>query len=278
MTPPTVELPALVVSDGGGADAEADRGPVLQTWRDYAGRLVATGGRVSGSWWMEWPELATFWFGPTGPVRATTARRAHDPQIHDIFVRGVTPVVLVMRGDEALHASAVLCESGSVVALCAVSGTGKSTMAYAMAAAGARHFADDTVLYRLEGDQPAAVRLPFPVRIDEEARAAVGRASDDWLAWSGGEVRPLQRVYQLVRDDRVPAHAPSFRPIDPVSRFDVLLSHAHPVEMGGAARQRTFVEHVMGLARRVEVWECRFTPSLDALPDMAARVLDHAIQ
>ncbi len=227
---------------------------------------------------MEWPELATFWFGPTGPVRATTTRRATDSRIHDIFVRGVTPVVLVMRGDEALHASAVLCESGSVVALCAVSGTGKSTMAYAMAAAGARHFADDTVLYRLEDDRPLAIRLPFPVRIDENARTAVGRTGDDWLAWRGVEARPLERVYQLVRDERVPPRAPSFRAVDAVSRFEVLLSHAHPVEMGGAARQRTFVEHVMGLARRVEVWECRFTPSLDALPDMAARVLDHAIQ
>jgi len=278
MLRPAVELPALVVSADGQPEAEAGRGPALQTWRDHAGRLVATGGRASGLWWMEWPELATFWFGPTGPVRATTPRRANDPQIHDIFIRGVMPVVLVMRGDEALHASAILCESGSVVALCAVSGTGKSTMAYAMAAAGARHFADDTVLYRLQGDQPSAIRLPFPVRVDENAKAAVGRAADDWLAWTGGEVRPLGRVYQLVRDERVPARAPSFRAVDPVSRFELLLSHAHPAEMGGPARQRVFVEHVMGLARRVEVWECRFTPSLDALPDLAARVLDHAIR
>ena len=279
MPGPAVELPALVVvSDDRWPDADPGRGSALQTWRDHAGRLVATGGRASGSWWMDWPELATFWFGPTGPVRATTARPANDPQVQDIFVRGVTPVVLITRGDEALHASAVACDDGSVVALCAASGTGKSTMAYAMAVAGARHFADDTLLYRLDGGRPMAIRLPFPTRVDEDVRAAVGRAPGDWLAWTGAETRPLERVYQLVRDAGVAARAPSFHVVDPVTRFEMLLSHAHPVEMSGPARQRAFIEHVMALAQRTEVWECRFNPSLEALPDLAAQVLDHAVR
>jgi len=279
MPGPAVELPELVVVSGDPLpDAASGKGSALQTWRDHAGRLVATGGRVAGAWWMDWPELATFWFGPAGPVRATTTRRSNDPQVKDIFIRGVTPVVLVTRGDEALHASAVACDDGTVVALCAASGTGKSTMAYAMAVAGARHFADDTLLYRFDGGRPMAIRLPFPTRVDENVKSAVGRAPGDWLAWTGGEGRPLKRVYQLLRDDGAPARAPAFRAIDPVASFEILLSHAHPAEMGGPARQRAFIEHVMALARQTEVWECRFTPSLEALPDLAAQVLNHAVR
>ncbi len=103
----------------------------MQRWLDHEGRLVATGGRRRGSWWMHWRGLATFRFGETGGV--VPSRPGELPRAScDIFIRGVVPVVILARGLEGLHAGAIL-EPGGVIGLCATSGTGKSTIALAVA-------------------------------------------------------------------------------------------------------------------------------------------------
>jgi hypothetical protein len=46
--------------------------------------------------------------------------------------------------------------------------------------------------------------------------------------------------------------------------------------MGGAGRQRDFLERLMTLTRTVDVWECRFAPDLGALRPLAAAIRGHA--
>src|SRR5690606_19643714 len=79
----------------------------------------------------------------------------------------------------------------------------------------------------------------------------------------------IHRIYHLVRDPLVDPLAPTFDPVGVERRFELLLAHAHPFEMGGADRQRRFIESLMTLARDVDVWTCRFGPRLDALPSFA---------
>ena len=176
VSPAVLCIPDLEIAPPGVNPGVWPPGAVMQRWLDHEGRLVATGGRLRGCWWMHWRGLATFWFNDDGAVRAEPAKGAVESQLHDIFVRGVVPVVMLARGFEGLHAGAIL-EPGGVIGLCANSGTGKSTIALALASSGAGHFADDTLIYRVTDGNPVASKLPFPVRVDASARAALARGA-----------------------------------------------------------------------------------------------------
>lgn len=269
-------IPDLEIAPDGVSAGVWPPGAVMQRWLDNEERLVATGGRLRGRWWMHWRGLATFWFTEDGAVTAEPAKGATDAELRDIFVRGVVPTVMLARGFEALHAGAIL-EASGVVGLCANSGTGKSTISVALAASGAGHFADDTLLYRVSGGRPVATKLPFPVRVDASARAALGEPPADAAGSTTmpGEA-PIHRIYHLVRDEKLDPKRPAFASVPVSARFEVLLTHAHPFDMGDEDRRRAFIEHLMTLARNVEVCECRFAPDLAALPSLAESLRDHA--
>jgi hypothetical protein len=272
----SAELPELVIDR---AHATPERGgapgAVRQTWRDHEGRVVATGGYDGQLWWMRWSGLATFWFAELGPTTAVPVIGASDSDIHDIYVRGVLPVVLLARGLEALHASAVVLPDGSVVGLCATSGTGKSTLAFAMTAFGGNHYADDVLVYRIVDRQPLALSLPFPVRVDSVAQDAA-RRSPASAQVPASVVAPVRRIYELVRDVDLDPHEPRFDRVPAARRFETLLAHAHPFEMGPAIRHRQFIERLLAAAETLDIWQCCFAPSLAALPQLAARVHAHA--
>lgn len=269
-------IPDLEIAPDGVGVGVWPPGAVMQRWLDNDGRLVATGGRLRGRWWMHWRGLATFWFTENGAVSAEPAAGAVESELRDVFVRGVVPTVMLARGFEAIHAGAIL-EAGGVVGVCANSGTGKSTIALALAASGAGHYADDTLLYSVSGGRPVASRLPFPVRVDASARAAVGmlpmEATNQKLLPSEA---PIHRIYHLVRDDKLSPSRPLFVDVPVSARFEILLTHAHPFDMGDDDRRRAFVENLMTLAREVDICECRFAPDLAALPSLAESLRDHA--
>lgn len=269
---PAVGIPNLEVRRGRG---DAPPGKVRQQWFDNALRLVASGGRDLGLWWIHWHGLGTFWFSDTGDVFVEPVAEGRLVQIEDVFARGVIPVVLLARGYEALHASAVE-QARSVTAFCARSGTGKSTLALALARGGPAHFADDTLLYNISGSGPIAFSLPFPVRVDDEARRAAATISPETSIAQASTSAAIRRVYELTRDDRLETGVPHFAAVPAPRRFERLLAHAHPFEMAGDERRRAFTERLLALARDVDVWECRFAPSLDALPSLVDGIRRHA--
>ena len=276
MPPAVLCIPDLDIAPPGANPGVWPPGAVMQRWLDTEGRLVATGGRLRGSYWMHWRGLATFWFTEDGAVRAEQAKGAAQSDVRDIFVRGVVPTVMLARGFEGLHAGAIM-EPAGVVGLCATSGTGKSTISLALAASGAGHFADDTLMYRVKNGAPVAQRLPFPVRVDASARAALGGGSALTAAPAAvPSEAPIHRIYHLVRDEMLNANLPEFVSIPAPKRFEVLLTHAHPFDMGDEDRRRSFIENLMTLARHVEVCECRFAPDLAALPRLAESIRGHA--
>jgi hypothetical protein len=266
----------------GPTGADSPPGDVRQRWFDNDGRLIASGGRGNdrcgnARWWMHWGGLSIFWFGDAGNVTAEPVTSDLAPQVRDAFARGVTPVVLLARGFEALHASGVLHPRG-VIGFCGTSGTGKSTLALALSTRGLPHFADDTIVYEPAGpDRPLALALPSSVRVDSTARFAAGprRASSQQVPRAGWA--PIHRIYHLVRDVTIEPRTPQLSPIDPARRFERLLAHAHPFEMGSDDRRRAFFKNLLAFAGHVEVWECRFAPALEALPSLAARIQEHAL-
>ena len=276
VSPAVLSIPDLEIGPSGATPGVWPPGAVMQRWLDSEGRLVATGGRLRGRWWMHWRGLATFWFSEAGAVHAEAARGAGERDLRDIYVRGVVPVVMLARGFEGLHAGAIM-EPAGVVGLCANSGTGKSTISLALAASGAGHFADDTLMYRIEAGRASAYRLPFPVRVDAAARVALGEGASLAAAPPALPAEaPIHRIYHLVRDAKLEPGRPEFVDVPPSRRFEVLLTHAHPFDLGDEDRRRSFIESLMTLARTVDVCECRFAPDLAALRLLAESIRGHA--
>lgn len=74
-----------------------------------------------------------------------------------VFAGTVLAFILALRGDLALHASAVL-DKGQVLAFIGHSGRGKSTLAALLASAGARIVTDDVLLVDTSGDEHVLCR------------------------------------------------------------------------------------------------------------------------
>ena len=91
-----------------------------------------------------------------------------DEALHDAYRRIVVPIAFQTHGGEVLHASAVRGPLG-VVAFCADSLGGKSTMAYAMGRGAYRVWADDAVAIDFSRGTIAAVMLPFVLRLRPSA-------------------------------------------------------------------------------------------------------------
>jgi len=271
-----------VLSSRPASEATQFPGVRQQEWFDTEGRLAAFGGGTATAWWMHWPHLGTFHFSSTGPVLAHPEPGANPADLHDTFVRHVLPFVLIGREHEALHASAVGVDDG-VTAFCAVSGTGKSSLAVGLARRGAVQWADDTVVVRVENRDVCAIALPSPPRVDRAALdalttdrlrnldgtgdcGAIGAASPDGLQVTPGALSRLRRVYFVSRDSRLHPGKPSIRPLDGPPVFERLLAHAHPFDLPGPDRRRRMIERLLLVARTVPTYDLRFAPDLTSLP------------
>ena len=262
------------------AAADDDRPPeargwcVRQQWCDPGGVLLATGGSDNGQCWMHWPTIGLFVFDPAqGDVLVHAARDARQTDIDDTYVRGVLPAVFLAQGYEALHASAVLVRD-RVVAFAAESGTGKSTLAAAIARICDAQWADDTTLCRIDSDAPTAVALPFPQRLDAAARVALTTISGEPRFALPGSSAPLAAMYVVKRADLRLGFA-EFRRVPEAVAFRRLLAHAHPFELI-AGRSRQLIERMLLLASRIPVIELRVRSGLQHLPAVASLVSRHA--
>src|SRR5215217_5019656 len=182
----------------------------VQVWREHDGTVIARGHTVDGVHWMDLPGLASFCFGqdvegvtafPHWPVR--------EDLILDAYHRSVLPMALQVFGREVLHASAVLTPQG-VVALCAVSGTGKSTTAFGLSRRGWPLWADDAVAFEASESGVAAIPLPFDIRLRSEAAtffdrdaALAGGTSERIGVRAQIEAEPVPLAALLVLD-RIP--------------------------------------------------------------------------
>jgi hypothetical protein len=226
---------------------------------------------------MHWPGLGTFHFGEHGPVALDAAPGSRQEDLEDSFRRGVLPVALLGREYEALHASALLTPAG-VVAFCARSGTGKSSLAHGLACTRGVQWADDTVVFRVDEQGATCTALPFEPRLDAAALSALGASPGDAVQLRRPDLHEtavLRRVYFVRRDSRLDPGEPSLTRLAPAAGFEQLLAHAHPFDLAGQGRRRRMVERLLATARTVTMYELRFAPSLADLPALVARVSDH---
>ena len=249
--------------------------PDVEVWRDHAGKVVAYGHIVDGLHWMYLPGLATsFCFGqdvegvtafPHWPVR--------EDWILDAYYRTVLPMALQVRGLEVLHASAVLTPRG-VVALCAASRTGKSTVAFGLSQRGWPLWADDAVAFETSESGALAIPLPFGTRLRPGAAAFFEQDTEQNTAvapprpYLGEEQRvPLAALLVLSRthDERDGAVV-RIRRLSSAQAFLDVLTHAYCFSLQDLNRKQSMMHHYLDLVARVPVFEIRFRSGLETLP------------
>jgi hypothetical protein len=142
---------------------------------DWYGVPFVRGSKRDGELWLEVRDVATFHLPAGGTVLSAVPDESVDSDaVLDAYYGTALPLVLqTTHGLEVLHGSAVLVPShGCVVAFCGASQSGKSTAAYALAARGYSHWADDAVAFRVDGTHSVtAIGLPFTVKLRDGASA-----------------------------------------------------------------------------------------------------------
>lgn len=190
-----------------------------------------------------------------------------------------------------LHGSAVELRDG-IVAFLAPKGFGKSTLALALARAGAHLVTDDTLpidLGRREGAD--AVPLAWPgvhsLRVRPDAATALGvdavaqtTREGKWLV---NEIpgdrrcespRPLTAIYLI--DPRVPAGGePAARTLMPAMLAAIgVVAHVKIGRMLGSSAAGAMLERAAQVTTSVPVYHLHLARDLDLLPSVAGAVID----
>lgn len=251
--------------------------PDVQVWRENDGTVCAYGYASNGLNWMYLPGLASFRFGEgVDGIAATAHPPVREHLILDAHRRTVLPMALQVSGLEVLHASAVLSPRG-VVALCAVSGTGKSTTASALDRYGWPLWADDAVAFDTSGPDVGAVPLPFGVRLLPDAAAFFGRDRETKSVPRGGvdyvepDPAPLAALVVLdrMRDGEDAALARARR-LSSTEAFVNVLAHAYSFSLRDVNRKRRMMRQYLELVSRVPVFEVRFRPGFESIPALVS--------
>jgi len=241
-------------------------------WRDIRGEVFAYAEILGDEYWMHLPGLASFRFSSgEDEIAAAVTSAVKDDLVVDAYHRNVLPMVLQVRGREVLHASAVRSPSG-VVALCGISETGKSTIAFGLSRRGYPLWADDVVVFEISDLSALATSLPFSMRLRPSAAALFdaegGRAStvvyDDDVR-PGSETAPLRAVCVLSRAKEV-ASPLAVRRLSLTEGFAALLDHACCFTPQDGERKRRMIHHYLDLAAGIPIFDICFQPGLENLP------------
>src|SRR4051794_12106632 len=255
----SMKLRVFTASPFGAAPAPAAEEVV---WRDNDGRVAAYGSTTGSRHRMRMPGLATFaWRDGSDEVTARAA--AERDVVVDAFQRCVLPMALHTRGLQVLHASAVRGRDG-VVALCARSGTGKSTLAYGLSRRPGRDlWADDAVAFDTGGPAVLALPLPFELHLRPASAAFFGADPIGAAGVAANGPVPLAAVLILERHNEPDVR---IRRLTDGDAFTAVLQHAYCFDLDGRPRRRETAERYLELSARVPVWEVGFRAGLDELP------------
>ena len=249
---------------------EGDAG--VTVWRDNDGAVAGYGSSIGPEKWIHLPGVGAFRFEPGGTdVVAFPLASASSHLLGDAFNRSVLPLALQAIGHEVLHASAVLVRD-RVVALCAVSGTGKSTIACALDRRGHPLWADDAVCFDASSAPITAVSLPFALRLRP--------ASAEYFARSGNGAREAasatparQELGAVVVLERSDAGAePALSRLTASDAFTATLTHAYAFDTEDRVRNARMVSSYLELVERVPVFRLAFPPGLEGLTELVERL------
>ena len=271
-------IPRLVMADDRVPATNLAGCPDVETWRATGGAVIAYGAVVEGRHWIDMPGIARFRFGRS---RGSVVARPHPSVaaglVEDVYRRAVLPLVLQVRGREVLHASGVRSPRG-VVAFCAESGTGKSTLAAALDRRGYPVWADDAIAVDTSSIPVMTARLPFRIHLRPPSVAlfrgelpAAEVAGSESSAAGAADRLPLAALCVLRRTDRVTGAVAIEKLSGPVA-LAALLSHAYCFSLRNADRKRRMLTHYARMATEVPVFEVQIESGLRLLPEILDRL------
>jgi hypothetical protein len=257
----------LVVHDERPGPRPGDAGAVT-VWRDDRGAVFAEAFRDAGRYRLDWRGIGTLAFD-TGPrVDFWPAAGVAAAEAIDRFLRIAQPVVLQALGYETLHASAVRLPAGTA-AFCGPSGTGKSTLAYALGRrAGIEQFADDAVVLTFGDAGISAAALPFRSRLRPSAQTFFDRAEAHAVDPASATPVPLVAVFILSQPD-TQASAIEITRIAPRSAFAAVLTHAHCFDEHDPSTTARMIPHYLDVVARVPIFQLAYIPDFTRLDELA---------
>ncbi|HYL60669.1 MAG TPA: hypothetical protein VEU51_17520 [Candidatus Acidoferrales bacterium] len=218
-------------------------------------------------------------------VSATTVRH--------LVLDQVFPMLLNLRGCEAIHATAIVTERGAC-AFTGPAGAGKSTLAASFSLAGYAAMGDDCLALIEAGDGGEIRAIPaYPgMRLWTEAARALdidGKGSHpvaDYtrkrrmlstlhLAKFPTEPQPLTRIYRLIRPaEGEPAlEAPVVEELAPTDAFIELVSSTFPLDVDDRTMLERHFRFMQAVVARVPIKRLRIPNDHAALPAVRACVL-----
>ena len=251
--------------------------PRVTRWVDREQQLFALGNKVDETYWIHVLGVASFSFEKDRTAITAFSHPSVSPDvILDQFSRSVWPMVLQIRGYEVLHASAVQTSQG-VVALCAPSETGKSTLAYGLSQRGYSLWADDAVVFWIEGRVARAQPVPFGIRLRPGSAVYFGHAESEALIpyrWKGQphqELHPLPLV-TICLLERIPATDDSslaeVKLVPSAEAFSRVMQHAQYFGLQDLARKRHMTQQYLTLVSSTPVLQVRFQNGLDRMSEI----------
>jgi hypothetical protein len=247
----------------------------VETWRHTDGSLIAFGGSRGREHWMQLLNVGLFVFGDEADVVTVFPEAgASDELVDDGFRRAVLPMALQVLGRDVLHASAVLGRAG-VIAFCAVSETGKSTVAYALDRRGCRLWADDAVAFAIDDGAVTAVPLAFTLRLRPATSAFYGIDGRSAELVEPAAAERLSAICVLERAVEGEG-APVVERLAAADAFPEVLAHAYCFSLADEARKARMTASYLELVDRVPVFRVRIRDGLEHLPPLLDR-LEEAI-
>lgn len=258
-------------------------------WRLPTGEPWLSAARGSDGYALRFHGLADFLLDAGGREIVCTHSACHgSPEtVRHLLIDHVLPLVLNLRGVEALHASAVLAGAGAIV-FTGPSGAGKSTIAAEFARAGDAVLADDCVAVLASAGRFRVLPAYPGLRLRRDAMGRLGAIGNDaplagytdkrrlalGVAGSGAprEPHPLLAVYAL--DD---VHAAEFavRALAPRDAAMELLSRAFRFEIEDRAMLARQLDFFARVAMDVPVFRVSAPRDLDRLPELRRAIRAH---
>jgi hypothetical protein len=255
--------------------------PLEPTIVDVAGVPVAYGAASGPRRWVRIPDLAELsWTGETDVLEITPFPDA-DPELvlDEVHAIGIPLFLHAARGYEALHASAVASASG-VVGFCGTSGSGKSTIAHALALRGRRLWADDVLAFQVDPEKAVATALPFRLKLRPESTAffrrragrkpAEGGAPETAVPWS---TERLSTLFVLgPRGARASRGGLELEGLSAAGAMEALLAHGLRCKPLESERERRILTAYVDLVASVPVFSVKYQRGFASFRDLVDRV------
>jgi hypothetical protein len=243
--------------------------PDTYVWRGAEGEVCAFGFTRGEDHWMHFPGLARYRFDTRTPETvAVPESPLRVARVRETYWRCVLPMVLHVRGHEVLHASAVRGRHG-VVGFCAPSGTGKSTLAYALSRRGYTPWTDDALVFAPAAGSIETFPLPFNIYLRSASAHHFGTEAVVAGLPVGTTDPPCDGaslisvcILSRASDGNEPVQ---IHRVSPLQALPHLLAHAYAFGVPSSERRRIMLQTYFHLAARVPVFDVRVAPGLEFL-------------